>query len=109
MFTKKNNFFLKFLDFLEEKLNLDYVINTKSQILQNFFPKSFYLSAKASLQPKKILKNFYLKFKFLLIKKCISYNFHYENYMISIFLTKIKIMFLRVKMHSFKKIFFKFM
>ena len=82
VFPKKNNFLL-FLDFFDEKLILDYVTNTKSQILHAnfFFRKNLYLSTKASFQPKKGLKFCYLKNVFLLMKKriskkCLSYNFH---------------------------------
>ena len=56
----KKNTFLWFLDFLGEKLILDYVINTKSQVLPAifFFRKNLYSSTKQSLQPKKVLKFF---------------------------------------------------
>ena len=103
MFTK--NTFLWFLDFLGEKLILDYVLNTKSQILheKNFLAKNLCLSTKASLQPKKGLKIFFLKFVFLLMKKCISYKFHIWKMYDELFLTKIKIMFLlSLKIQSWK-------
>ena len=46
--------FLWFLDFLGEKLILDYVINTKSQILQsNFFFRKNYIWAQKQVCSQK--------------------------------------------------------
>ena len=71
----------------------------KKQILHEklFFRKDFHLSTKASLQPKKGLKIFTSNLCFCLWKKAYHTIFIYENYMIIFFLTKIKIMFLKVK------------
>ena len=67
--AKKKHFVI--FGFFGEIFILDYVINTKTQILHAklLFSKNLYLSTKASLQPKKGLNIFSLKFKFLLLKK----------------------------------------
>ena len=69
--------------------------------MQNFFIVKSYSNTKANLQPKKGLKIFYLKLLFLFMKKnAYLTSFIYENFMISIFLTEMKIKFLIVKMPS---------
>ena len=108
MFTKKHFFFVIF-GFFGEKPILDYVITQKCQILHaNFFFAKIFFSIKANLQPKKGLKFFTSNFFFVYEKSAYHTIFIYENFMISIFLTEIKIMFLIVNMPSTIDILFKF-
>ena len=94
-------FFVVFGFFFGEKPFLDYVITQKCQILHaKFFFAKLFFSTKANLQPKKGLKNFYLKLIFVYQKNAYHKGFIYENFMISIFLTEIKIIILIVNMPS---------
>ena len=68
---------------------------------KNFFSFNLYFSKKCKFATKKGIKNFLPKvFVFVYEKNADHTIFFYENFMISIFQTEIKILFLIVKMPS---------
>ena len=100
---KQKKLFLVIFGFLGEKLSLDYVINTKSQILpvKIFFRKIYFLAQKQVCNQKRDKKFFTSNFCFSFWEKNAYHTiFIYENFMINIFLTEFKIMFLIVKKPS---------
>ena len=84
------------MGFLGEKLILDYVHKNVKFCMQFFFVKFIFWH---KLAAKKRIKNFFPQiFIFVYEKNAYHTIFIYENFMISIFLTEIKIMFLIVIM-----------